>query len=362
MPTLEQHLQHPGVSIEQHIAARATALAAALEGKAAIYLDTRFWVLVREVREGVRTGPNDRKLVHHIEGLVGSGRAFCPIAEPTFTELMKQGNPEQRVQTARAVDDLSCGVSLLPDTDRMPAEAEHLLLKKLLHRDSPAPVPWTGLGFVLGNLYPVDTVFSGADERAVQKAVYDRLWDQPLSDIVAVLDSDAWSRPDERAAEADGINSANAAHRADMESFDKVLEQEFQGVAQSCVEHLPELSATLAPFEADMPLEPWKMWTIALREMLKVEDNARALPTAHVHAVIHALYRWEYRDKQISPSDLVDFRHAAAALGHCDALLTDGALCRTLCHRRLSLRDVHRRFVASNVEGAVFYLRDLRVG
>jgi hypothetical protein len=360
MPTLEDHLKHPEVSIEGHIAARSSALAASLEGKTAIYLDTRFWVILREVREGVRTGPGDRKLVYHIERLVESGRAFCPIAEPTFTELMKQGSLDQRVQTARAVDDLSGGVSLLPDTDRMLAEAEHLLLAKLLHRASPRPVPWTGLGFVLGSLYPVDTVFSGADECAVQKAVYDRLWEKRLADIVAMLDSDAWSRPDERAVEADRINAANAAHRADMVSFDKVLEQEFQGVAQSCVEHLPQLSATLAPFEADMPLEPWKMWTVALREMLKVEDNARALPTAHVHAVIHALFRWEYRDKKLSPNDLVDFRHAAAALGHCDALLTDGALCRTLCHRRLSLQRVHRRFVTSDVDDAIEFLRAQR--
>lgn len=360
MATFDEHLNRPEVSIEQHIAARAETLAASLKGKSAIYLDTRFWVIIREVRDGVRTGANDRKLVHHIEGLVASGRAFCPIAEPTFTELMKQGDSEQRGRTARAVDDLSCGVSLLPDTARMPAEAGHLLLAKLLHRESPRPLPWTGLGFVLGNLYPIDTAFSGTDERAVQKAVYDRLWDQPLADIVGKLDSDSWSRPDERAAEADRINAANAAHRADMESFDMVLEQEFQGVAQTCVEHLPELLAMLAPFKANMPLEPWKMWTIALREMLKVEDNARMLPAAHIHAVIHALYRWEFRDKEISPNDLVDFRHAAAALGHCDALLTDGGLSRTLRHRRLPLQQIHRRFVTSNVDEAVSYVRALR--
>ena len=360
MATLDEHLKHPEISIEQHIAARAETLAASLEGKSAIYLDTRFWVIIREVRAGVRTGANDRKLVHHIEGLVASGRAFCPIAEPTFSELMKQGDVEQRVQTARAVDDLSGGVSLLPDTELMPSEAEHLLLAKLLHRDSPRPVPWTGLGFVLGNLYPVETIFPASEERAVQKAVYDRLWEQPLAGIVASLDSGEYSDADERAAEANRINAGNAAHREDMESFDKVLEQEFQGVAQSCVEHLPQLSATLAPFEAGMPLEPWKMWTIALREMLKVEDNARALPTAHIHAVIHALYRWEYRDKAISPNDLVDFRHATAALGHCDALLTDGGLSRTLRHRRLSLQQVHRRFVTSDVEEAISYLRGLR--
>jgi len=360
MPTLEEHLDRPEITIEEHIAACAQALASSLVGKVAVYLDVRFWVVIREVRDGVRTGAMDRKLVHHLEALVERGRIFCPIAEPTFSELMKQGNLGQRVRTAEIVDELSGGVSLLPDIVRMPAEAEHLLLRRLLHRQMPQPSPWTRLSFVLGNMYPAETAFSPDDENAIQKTVYDRLWDARLVDIVAALDSEAYSRPDERQAEADKLNAANALHRGSMESFDSVLDQEFQGVAQTCVEFLPQLSAILAPFEASMPLEPWKMWASALKAMLRDEEAARQVPTAHVHAAIHALFRWEYRDKMITPNDLVDFRHAAAALSGCDALLTEAGLCRTLKHRRLSLQKIHRRFVTSDLDEAITYLREIR--
>ena len=109
---IEENFRNPDISIEQHIDARARSLTEQLAGKIAVYLDTRFWIVVREVRDGVRTGSSERKLVHHLEALVGAGRAFCPIAEPTFFELMKQGDRDQRVRTAQAVDDLSGGASL----------------------------------------------------------------------------------------------------------------------------------------------------------------------------------------------------------------------------------------------------------
>jgi hypothetical protein len=131
MPTLEQHLHTPHIGIEEHIAARRTTLSHSLQGKTAIYLDVRFWVMVREVRDGSSINSAEREIVDHLEALVNQGLAFCPIAEPTFSELMKQGDLGQRVATARAVDDLSCGASLLPDPLRMADETENVVLALL---------------------------------------------------------------------------------------------------------------------------------------------------------------------------------------------------------------------------------------
>lgn len=360
MTTLEDHFADPDITIDQHVDARALNLANQLVGKAAIYLDTRFWIVVREVRDGTRTKPIERKLVHHLEALVGAGRAFCPIAEPTFSELMKQGDEEQRVATAQVVDDLSCGASILPDIDRMPAEARNLLLSKLTRQEQAPYRPWTGVGFVLGNMFPVETAFGPVEERAIQKTVYDRLWETPLAQLVTMLDSRAFSEAEEGEQFASHLNAENLRHRPQMQSFDWVLEQEFDGVARTSAEMLPELAAMLAPFRSAMPFEPVQLWRNSLREMLKNPEHARRLPAANVHATIHALFRWEYRDKTITPNDLVDFRHAAAALGYCDALLTEAGLRRTLDHRRRSLRELHGKIVLNDLDDILDYLQSLR--
>lgn len=116
---LEEHLASPDISIEAHIATRSRALAASLFDKLPIYLDTRLWIMFREVGDGTSTREDEREIVRLLESLVGRGLAFCPISEPTFSEVMQQGRPDQRAATARVIDTLSCGVSILPDTDRM---------------------------------------------------------------------------------------------------------------------------------------------------------------------------------------------------------------------------------------------------
>jgi hypothetical protein len=51
----------------------------------------------------------------------------------------------------------------------------------------------------------------------------------------------------------------------------------------------------------------------------------KELPTAHVHAMCHAVYRWD-KKRKFDGNDLLDFHHATAALAYCDVFLTDGPL------------------------------------
>lgn len=359
--TLDEHRRHPEITIDAHMAARCRDLADRLEGKTAIYLDVRFWVMIREVRDVASCDPAERKIVHHLEGLVDQGRAFCPIAEPTFSELMKQGNLDQRVRTARAIDDLSGGVSLLPDHDRMARETETFLTTALTRRPLCPPEPiWTGLSYVLGNMYVADTAFGPADECAVQKLMFDRLWDRPLTELAAAIDGESYIRIDEREAGAAKLNADNAAHRGEIKSFDWVFEQERHGAAESAIALVPHLIDRFAPFCADIPIGAEKVFTNLIREALKNPDHARRLPTAHLHACIHALFRWEYRDKLITANDLFDFRHAAAAVGYCDAFLAERGICETMRHKRMALDQVHDCLVINDRDAAIAYLRRLR--
>ncbi|HEX4736826.1 MAG TPA: hypothetical protein VH331_04610 [Allosphingosinicella sp.] len=202
-------------------------------------------------------------------------------------------------------------------------------------------------------VYPAETGFPADQELAIQKETFDRIWESPLADVALSMDSALYTGAQELDAEARRLTEENARHRAGLRSFDKLLEQEFHGTAQTIVEHAPRLPALLAPFAASMPITPSAVFTNAIREMLKNPDHARLMPTAHVQALLHALFRWEYRDKPISANDLVDFRHAAAALSRCRLMLVEGELGRTLRHKRFPLAEFHGCTVVSDRAEAV---------
>lgn len=51
-------MANPDVSIEAHIVTFCQALSDDLAGRIPVYLDFRFWMIVREVRSGIRTDPD----------------------------------------------------------------------------------------------------------------------------------------------------------------------------------------------------------------------------------------------------------------------------------------------------------------
>lgn len=195
-----------------HIAQRRSELANKLAGRQAIYLDLRYWVIIREVRAGVRTNAEDRKLVHHLEAVVDQDRAFCPITDATFLELMKIGNPDWRMATARLVDEFSCGVSLTSEEERLAEEADAFMRTAIVQRTPGLkPSPWTSLSYVVGHLYPSGmTGLAETDQLAVQKAFFDHLWTRPLAEMAGALDAKDFEDLSDLQAAADKVNAGNA--------------------------------------------------------------------------------------------------------------------------------------------------------
>lgn len=345
-----------------HIAQRRSELANKLAGRQAIYLDLRYWVIIREVRAGVRTNAEDRKLVHHLEAVVDQDRAFCPITDATFLELMKIGNPDWRMATARLVDEFSCGVSLTSEEERLAEEADAFMRTAIVQRTPGLkPSPWTSLSYVVGHLYPSGmTGLAETDQLAVQKAFFDHLWTRPLAEMAGALDAKDFEDLSDLQAAADKVNAGNATHASQMASFEAVLEQEFQGAAELCAPFVDEAVLSLMPLASTPPAERRKYWCNAIRLSLQNPEHARRLPTAHVQAVLHALLRWEFRQKKIEPNDFFDYMHGAAALGYCSAYFGEKSLAGALNHQRLKLAEIHGCYVTNRVPEAGEFVRGLR--
>jgi hypothetical protein len=88
--TIEQHRASPEVSLDEHVRRCQIALARTLEHKQAIYLDVKYWIIVRDIAAGVRTSALELKLFDLLRELTASEKTFCPISESTLVEVLKQ--------------------------------------------------------------------------------------------------------------------------------------------------------------------------------------------------------------------------------------------------------------------------------
>ena len=121
------HRANPGVSLERHVKSRVVALGRLLDGRAAIYLDTKFWIVLRDCAAGRNSDPAAQELLARLRKLIWAGKAFCPISESAFSEFLKQEDTNSRLETAQVVDELSLGVTLLDHRMRLGTEISHFV-------------------------------------------------------------------------------------------------------------------------------------------------------------------------------------------------------------------------------------------
>ena len=212
------------MSLDRHKRSRLLGLGALLAPRKAIYLDLCFWILLRDA---MRTGESDRglQMLSMLRGLVKAGVVFCPISDSTFLELFKQTDSASRLATAKLIDELSLGVTLVPFDLRVETEIAHYV-----HSAKPGssvyPLreqAWSKLSFVMGFVHPTKMAFDAATNLAIQKAFFDHLWDNVSLVQMCSLLGEAFVRADPlhlRQTSAK-LNEQNQIHAAELKSFRK---------------------------------------------------------------------------------------------------------------------------------------------
>jgi hypothetical protein len=62
-----------------------------------IYLDTKFWIILRKAELDPRNFEEGIELLRLLRSAVANGAIFCPISESIFFELMKQSDGGSRL-------------------------------------------------------------------------------------------------------------------------------------------------------------------------------------------------------------------------------------------------------------------------
>ena len=352
-------IHRPSPAVQRHVRARLRELGAKVAITRRAYLDKCFWIRLRDHASGVKSTPSTAALFDALRSEVHQGRLICPISGTLFIELLGQSDLRTRSATAELIDELSTGVSLIPDDERFELEVETLLLSKLGHSVEPIEHRvWSRVAFVLGIQHPGPHPSLPAD--AIQIGFFDHLWNLPLTQMLAVI-GDRMPPDSQFDRQAELLNEGNAEHAAELRSFQQAYRDELTGALDLAV---PVVQRTLESiYRSTVSNEPvsWsdehihRMHALPVAAAMTPEGRV-ALPTAHLAASMHAATRWS-KTKRLTSHDLPDFLHAQAAVAYCDAFFTDGPTKHLLDQKNLHIHEHFSCVTAANDADALQWLR-----
>jgi len=316
-----------------------------------VYLDTRFWILLRDVSLGRSKDTIHEQILSQLRELVANGKVICPINADTLVEILKQRDPTTRLATAKLIDELSLGTALQSTEERVGTELRHCIQLTRLGPQALEPLErlvWTSPAYALGHNVPTLESLPEDEMLAVQKSFTDYLWDFSLADQLAYLQQIPEELHRGWDAIADKLNREIKEHDNKVLPLNELHLHEFEGSLEL---YLPTLASILESlYLKDFGTPPSENIRGELAKSargliplfvdeLRTGKLGQQLPSLTIRAGLHAGVR-RNRGRQYNGNDLLDFGHATAALAYCDYFATDKSL------RHLVVNDLrfHQRY------------------
>lgn len=360
------HLEHSDSDLAAHVWRKRRALGEQVMRKRRIYLDLRFWILLRDAHEGRPQDESDLRLLELFREGVVDGSIVCPLNESSFLELLRQGDEARRMNTVRLMDELSQGIVIENTVDRVRTEIKHFLTESIRGTFPGPPLEevWLKIGHVMGTPRISSQELSAKENLAAQKTLVDLLWSISLEEILAKTPIPENRRPrDEKLAVE--LTSRSKNHESELTSFSKLYEAELAGfwdvyevaVGDTLVQLYDSILSEEISVSSEEKAEQTRLFKNALRNIVVLKDEVTALPTSQVVSGLHAIVRWN-RHRGFKSTDFFDFHHAAAAVPYCDAFLTEAFMCTVLTQQPLSFATQFSCRVLSDRMEAIALLED----
>lgn len=362
------HLKEPDVSLALHMSRRKRELAQFVLRTRRVYLDTRFWIHLRDTSLGRETSENSRRLLNLLRRGVREGIVLCPLGDAAYLELLNQGDRSTRMATVRMMDELSQGVVIQNTPDRVRTELFSFIVEAVDQGallDPPRERIWLKVGHVLGTGVPASEDWTEEEQLAAQKTVADVMWSLTLEEMLTDTPLPRDLRDENKEAAA-RISARSAEHQHEMGSFKQVYLSEIAGfwdAYEDCIrETLEEMfrraTGNQDPIPTDQVDAQVHRWKNALHNIVKFNKVETALPTAQVVSSLHAIVRWN-KTRDFQGGDFADFHHAAAAIPYCDVFLTERFLAHILSVPPVSLTERFNTDVSADVDEALEVVADL---
>lgn len=338
--TLEAHLASPDISYEQYRHQKELECADLVAARRSFYLDTRFWIHLRDADLGKPVPPVYNQLLSELRRGVAEGKIICPFAADMLAEVYKQSDPTTRLATARLIDELSLNISLQSELERLGTELLHGI--QTVRQNAPRQEPlkrlaWTCSSFAVGHAMPSFTAFDAATELALQKSCLDAI--SRLGFAHQVLgEKNAHDQPEEFnemwVELAERLNRLNVENAKESKPRKQIEKEEFSSALEA---YLPVLRKVIRQiFVSDFKMEPHAATEAEFEkaasqiggiivEAFRLDRLRGSFPTFSIRAGLATAVRWDQKRKY-KPNDFHDFGHAAAALPYFDVFATERSL------------------------------------
>jgi hypothetical protein len=366
--TFEFHKNNPRGTVEEYIKSKRVELSHDINKSKKIYLDLKYWILLRDARIRKDVDENVLKLLQLIENLVSRECVICPISYDIFSELLKQSDIESLKSTAKLIDDLSKGVSILNPFERLDLEVFHFVSSKL-NTDSVYflnELVWTKTAYIMGFYTPHSKAYPLDIDNAIQKAFIDQMWVISMSDFLYQIGFDNLPKISKFSDISERLNENKLSHIDDNASFKQMFLEELAGLLdwykpdfKNLMIYLYESKTGQKVIKEEASSDNAGQWFANLiYHAFRLNKITSELPSFHIMAKLHAATRWD-KNRIIKPNDIYDINHAVEAIPFYDYFLTEHSLRHLVNNKNLGFESIFRCKTISDIDDAISELSQI---
>lgn len=344
------------VSVSQYLKEKKLALGQWMGARKIVYLDTKFWLILRDVSLNRESGTDSREFYEKVITLVRSQICTFPISEDVFLEVIRQSDPNTLSETVKLIDLLSANVSMISLEERLSLEYKHFIehiSDEGLYECS--ALAWTKLVYTLGFVTPE---IQGEAGELIQKKFIDHMWSIPMSKVIDILQKSGDVSPITMRFDAENLNSGKFSHTHQNNSFKKMFLSElagalevYEGVFLDSIREMFESKVGMPINQADIINHDCSNLIIkAIYNVFKLNKDKNHLPTLRIISGLHAAVRWD-KSQKFQENDYHDFRHAASAIPYCDCFFTEKRLAHLVTQKITGYDKQYNCNVQSSVKG-----------
>ncbi len=300
-----------------------------------IYLDTNFWVMLRDHKSGRQVRIDVEDLLCSLREVVLSGAGFCTFSGHTLSELMKHKDASIRRLTAGLMDELSCGICLSNQDRLFNNEIISFigsLLAPSMSRWSLSHLAWAKPFFLMTDYQPPSFGLSSDADLELQKGFVEHVWSMSMAQLLEKIDScrEAYPQLDWPKSAAASINSEVRKYDHENETLHEFYLSELNGylewaeprfVERYC-EFVSRYQVGVMPESHEQLNVCGKVLHLTAMGIARNKQLSNLMPGTHARSMLHAMIRFDRRRK-FKANDLMDIEHAEVALPHCAFFFTD---------------------------------------
>ncbi len=340
--TIEKHRQDPNKTLDQHTRGLRLQLGENIKDCKKIYLDTNYWLELRDVILKRQNNINFINLLGLLREGVNEEKLLCPISDENFYEILQQSDLSTLKASASLIDELSKGVALLSTQERTQFEILYFIhssakgINSVYHPDI---FVWSKVSYILGAVHPTSTPFPPEEELVIQKSFFDHMWSISLTEMIEVMGMENILNMPKFNDISEQINEGKIKYANENNSFKQLFLSEIAGVIdlyqplfEDALVYLFEKETGRKPSAEEVKAaKPGKIANL-IYHLFNKNKLADYFPSLVIGAGLHASVRQDI-NRKFKTNDMSDFRHAQAALPYFNCFFTEHNL-RDLVSRK----------------------------